>query len=320
MPYVGLVASRQARRGVLGELRGDGVPTSCSSASTCPPASTSARARRPRSRCRSSRGSSRCAAAQRAPGGRARPTARRPDLRHDRRRRSASTPSLEHEGGTVYFCCEGCKAAFAPSSRACPRRLTVRHRARAGRRRLEAPRAPEAAAPVRRRDAARPRRRRRPRVPVRPDDRRDRRRGRGRARAAWTCAGAEVVVNDAYGEGCSSSIAAALAVVDPRCDVLVLMLGDQPGVTAGHGRGAAGRPRRRAARGVPLRRRARAPDRVRARACSASSPTCTATRACGGCSTARRRRVAEVPIAGPDPARRGHARGLPGRARGLAAA
>ena len=40
---------------------------------------------------------------------------------------------------------------------------------------------------------------------------------------------AEVVVNDAYGEGCSSSIAAALRVV--RGDVLVLMLGDQPGVT-----------------------------------------------------------------------------------------
>jgi molybdenum cofactor cytidylyltransferase len=44
--------------------------------------------------------------------------------------------------------------------------------------------------------------------------------------------GAEVVVNDAYGEGCSSSIAAALRAVDPRCDVLVLMLGDQPGVSA----------------------------------------------------------------------------------------
>jgi molybdenum cofactor cytidylyltransferase len=44
--------------------------------------------------------------------------------------------------------------------------------------------------------------------------------------------GAEVVVNEAYGAGCSSSIAAALAAVDPRCDVLVLMLGDQPGVTA----------------------------------------------------------------------------------------
>ncbi len=43
--------------------------------------------------------------------------------------------------------------------------------------------------------------------------------------------GAEVVVNDAYGSGCSSSIAAALGAVDPRCEVLVLMLGDQPGVT-----------------------------------------------------------------------------------------
>jgi molybdenum cofactor cytidylyltransferase len=42
----------------------------------------------------------------------------------------------------------------------------------------------------------------------------------------------EVVVNEAYGEGCSSSIAAALDAVDPGCDVLVLMLGDQPGVTA----------------------------------------------------------------------------------------
>jgi molybdenum cofactor cytidylyltransferase len=49
--------------------------------------------------------------------------------------------------------------------------------------------------------------------------------------AAVDLRGADVVVNDAYGEGCSSSIAAALAAVDPRADVLVLMLGDQPGVT-----------------------------------------------------------------------------------------
>jgi molybdenum cofactor cytidylyltransferase len=51
-------------------------------------------------------------------------------------------------------------------------------------------------------------------------------------RASVDLSGADVVVNDAYGAGCSSSIAAALAAVDPRCDVLVLMLGDQPGVTA----------------------------------------------------------------------------------------
>jgi molybdenum cofactor cytidylyltransferase len=44
--------------------------------------------------------------------------------------------------------------------------------------------------------------------------------------------GVEVVENPDFGEGCSSSIAAALAAVDPGCDVLVLMLGDQPGVTA----------------------------------------------------------------------------------------
>ena len=44
--------------------------------------------------------------------------------------------------------------------------------------------------------------------------------------------GVEVVENPDYGEGCSSSIAAGLSTVDPRCDALVLMLGDQPGVTA----------------------------------------------------------------------------------------
>ena len=42
--------------------------------------------------------------------------------------------------------------------------------------------------------------------------------------------GADVVENPSFGEGCSSSIAAALDALDPRTDVLVLMLGDQPGV------------------------------------------------------------------------------------------
>jgi molybdenum cofactor cytidylyltransferase len=53
----------------------------------------------------------------------------------------------------------------------------------------------------------------------------------GEVRAAVDLAGADVVQNDAYGAGCSSSIAAALHRLDRRCDVLVLMLGDQPGVT-----------------------------------------------------------------------------------------
>jgi len=51
-------------------------------------------------------------------------------------------------------------------------------------------------------------------------------------RANVELAEADVVVNDAYGEGCSSSVAAALAALDPRCDLIVLMLGDQPGVSA----------------------------------------------------------------------------------------
>jgi molybdenum cofactor cytidylyltransferase len=44
--------------------------------------------------------------------------------------------------------------------------------------------------------------------------------------------GVDVAVNEEFGEGCSSSIAASLAALDERCDVIVLMLGDQPGVTA----------------------------------------------------------------------------------------
>jgi molybdenum cofactor cytidylyltransferase len=43
--------------------------------------------------------------------------------------------------------------------------------------------------------------------------------------------GADVVENPDFGEGCSSSIAAGLSVIDPRSELLVLMLGDQPGVT-----------------------------------------------------------------------------------------
>ncbi len=49
-------------------------------------------------------------------------------------------------------------------------------------------------------------------------------------RSAVDFSGVEVVENPEFGEGCSSSIAAALDAVDARSDVLVLMLGDQPGV------------------------------------------------------------------------------------------
>jgi molybdenum cofactor cytidylyltransferase len=43
--------------------------------------------------------------------------------------------------------------------------------------------------------------------------------------------GVQVVVNDHFGEGCSSSIAVALDAVSAETSALVLMLGDQPGVT-----------------------------------------------------------------------------------------
>ena len=56
----------------------------------------------------------------------------------------------------------------------------------------------------------------------------------------------EIVENVAYGTGCSSSIVTALDRVDPRADGIVLLLGDQPGVTAGDVRAlvreAAGQP------------------------------------------------------------------------------
>ena len=42
--------------------------------------------------------------------------------------------------------------------------------------------------------------------------------------------GASVVVNPGFGAGCSSSIAVAMDALDPAASVLVLMLGDQPGV------------------------------------------------------------------------------------------
>lgn len=53
-------------------------------------------------------------------------------------------------------------------------------------------------------------------------------------RAGVELGGVEVVENPQFGKGCSSSIAAALGAVDARSEALVLMLGDQPGVTADH--------------------------------------------------------------------------------------
>jgi len=56
--------------------------------------------------------------------------------------------------------------------------------------------------------------------------------GTDAVRGTVELAGVQVVENPQFGEGCASSIAAALSVVDPRSELLVLMLGDQPGVSA----------------------------------------------------------------------------------------
>ena len=55
--------------------------------------------------------------------------------------------------------------------------------------------------------------------------------GAEEVRSTVDFAGVQVVENRDFGEGCSSSIAAALGAVEPETDVLVLLLGDQPGVT-----------------------------------------------------------------------------------------
>ncbi len=51
-------------------------------------------------------------------------------------------------------------------------------------------------------------------------------------REAVDVSGVDVVENRGYGQGCASSIGAGVGAVDARCRVLVLMLGDQPGVSA----------------------------------------------------------------------------------------
>ena len=51
-----------------------------------------------------------------------------------------------------------------------------------------------------------------------------------KVRSRVDLAGADVVVNPGFGAGCSSSIAVAMEALDPATTVLVLMLGDQPGV------------------------------------------------------------------------------------------
>jgi molybdenum cofactor cytidylyltransferase len=53
----------------------------------------------------------------------------------------------------------------------------------------------------------------------------------GKVRERVDLSGTQVVVNPGFGAGCSSSIAVGMRQLDPRATTLVVMLGDQPGVT-----------------------------------------------------------------------------------------
>lgn len=53
----------------------------------------------------------------------------------------------------------------------------------------------------------------------------------GDVRARVDLSGCDVVENTSYGEGCSSSIATAIPALAPTTGVVVLLLGDQPGVS-----------------------------------------------------------------------------------------
>jgi molybdenum cofactor cytidylyltransferase len=113
-------------------------------------------------------------------------------------------------------------------------------------------------------------------------------------------AGVEVVVNEAFGTGCSSSIAAALGAVDARAGVLVLLLGDQPGVTpaivaallAGRGDAPLAACRYDDGRGHPL---------AFARSVFGDLATLHGDKGVWKLLDARADEVADVPVAGPIP-------------------
>ncbi len=118
LPYVGLVASRARGDGVLGELRGDGVPDELL-ARIDVPAGIDIDARTPAeialsilARIVAVRHGEPRPAASRAPAPAAAPATAIDPICGMTVAAAPATPSLEHEGETVYFCCEGCLAAF----------------------------------------------------------------------------------------------------------------------------------------------------------------------------------------------------------------
>jgi xanthine dehydrogenase accessory factor len=123
MPYVGLVASRKRGDGVLAELRGDGVPDELL-ARIDVPAGLDIGARTPGEIALSilaqivavrhdGHPPVRAAApAAAAPGAAAAPALAVDPICGMTVAAVASTPSVQHDGETVYFCCDGCKAKF----------------------------------------------------------------------------------------------------------------------------------------------------------------------------------------------------------------
>ena len=107
LPYVGLVASRKRGQGVLGELRGDGVAAELVERIDTP-AGLDIGARTPEEIALSIL--ARVVQVRRTP--RQQVTAVDPVCGMTVTV-TPGTPSAEHEGETVYFCCDGCKAAFA---------------------------------------------------------------------------------------------------------------------------------------------------------------------------------------------------------------
>ncbi|MDX6541337.1 MAG: xanthine dehydrogenase accessory factor [Gaiellales bacterium] len=122
LPYVGLVASRKRGDGVLGELRGDGVPDALLERIDVP-AGLDIGARTPAEIALSilarivavQRGGRAVAAVPRAQAEVAAPPAAAvavDPICGMTVAAVATTPSLEHDGEMVYFCCDGCKARF----------------------------------------------------------------------------------------------------------------------------------------------------------------------------------------------------------------
>jgi xanthine dehydrogenase accessory factor len=108
LPYVGLVASRRRGQGVLGELRGDGVPHELLDRIDTP-AGLDIGARTPEEIALSIL--AKIVAVRRAP--KEAPATAVDPVCGMTVTVVPGTPSLEHEGETLYFCREGCKDAFA---------------------------------------------------------------------------------------------------------------------------------------------------------------------------------------------------------------